>query len=125
MKTTMLRRSLRAGLLALLVFACDSEDPLGPLAILTNTWRNAANENHTFNMQDDTGFQPKRSGTFTGTETTPAGAEFDLEGYWRENGTIQFTVHRATDVTYSGTLTSNPDRIDFTSSAGPLTLIRN
>jgi hypothetical protein len=107
--------------------ACAGADAvLGPLVILTNSWRDEATALHTFNIQDNTGFQAKRSGTFTGTETLPSGATFQLEGFWSENGSIQFTVHRSPDVTYRGTIPGdNANRLPFTSPAGNLVLLRN
>ncbi|HEX6558278.1 MAG TPA: hypothetical protein VF021_02430 [Longimicrobiales bacterium] len=127
MSTLMMTRVVRAGLVALLLLpACDSADPLGPLVILTNAWRDVTDDTHTFLLNDDTGFEPKRSGTFTGTETLPDATQYQLEGFWTDRGKVEFTVHRASNVTYRGTLSAaTPDRIDFTSSAGSLTLVRN
>jgi hypothetical protein len=126
MNTPKTLRKLQAGVLALVVAAaCGGADVLGPLVILTNSWEDAADPQHIFNFTDDTGFTPQRSGTFTGTETVSGGTQFNLSGSWSENGKIQFTVQRATAVTYRGTLNpSNTDRIDFTSSAGALTILR-
>ena len=80
---------------------------------------------HTFFFSDDTNQVPSRSGTFTGVEDTPDGSEYNLAGSWSEKGKIQFTVQRPSAVTYNGTLNPNDtDRIDLTSSAGALTIVR-
>ena len=128
MNATLRMRAFRVVLIGLTagVAACGAAgDVLGPLVILTNNWRDEANANHTFLIQDDTGFLAKRSGTFTGTERLPSGATFQLEGFWSENGSIQFTVHRSPDVIYRGTIPGdNANRLPFTSSAGNLVWLR-
>lgn len=123
-------RGLKAGLLVAIVAAagCSSggADILGPLITLTNQWRDETNQNHTFQFNDNTGGTAQRSGTFTGNENTPAGQQYPLTGSWSSNGNIQFTVVRPSgSVTYNGTLTSNLNRISFTSSAGNLVVVRN
>lgn len=105
---------------------CGAEAVLGPLIVLSNTWRDSNNAEHTFSFIDNT-TAPSRSGTFTGNETTPGpnSVQFQLTGLWRENGSVEFTVQRPTGaVTYRGQLTSNLNRIEFTSSAGNLVLLR-
>ena len=107
--------------------SCGAEAVLGPLIVLSNTWRDASNAEHTFSFIDDTNQVPSRSGTFTGNETTPGpnSVQYQFAGQWRENGDVEFTVQRpGGPVTYRGTLTSNLNRMDLTSSAGPLVLLR-
>jgi hypothetical protein len=119
------RLSIALAVITISAAGCGAESLLGPLVTLTNGWRNEANPDHRFIIQDqNAGGNPQREGTFDGTEQLPDGDTFfDLEGFWTSDGKIQFTVHRASDVTYRGTLTDNPKRIAFTSSAGPLVLI--
>jgi hypothetical protein len=112
---------------ALWTSACGAEAVLGPLIVLSNTWRDAANAAHTFSFIDDTNQTPSRSGAFTGNETTPGpnSVQFPFTGFWRENGRIEFTVQRPTPVTYTGQLTSNLNRMELSSTAGHLVLVRN
>ena len=119
----------RALVLAVAIWtsACGAEAVLGPLIVLSNTWRDSTNAAHTFSFIDDTNQTPSRSGTFTGNETTPGpnSVQYPFTGFWREVGRIEFTVDRPTgDVTYTGRLTNNLNRMDLTSSAGSLTLLR-
>jgi hypothetical protein len=112
--------------LTLLVPACGAETAALPLIILTNTWREEGNEDHTFQFNDDTDGVPRNAGTFTGVERLDDGVtEYAFDGSWND-GHITFTVDRPTDVTYSASFsTDNPDRLVFSSSAGNLVLIRN
>ncbi len=106
--------------------SCGAEAVLGPLIVLSNTWRDSTNSDHTFSLIDDTDGTPSRSGSFTGNENVPGNPQQNtLTGLWRENGQVEFTVQRPTGaVTYSGQLTSNLNRMDLSSSAGHLTLLR-
>jgi hypothetical protein len=119
--------SKRALLLALTmaVSGCGAEAIVGPLIVLTNTWRNEAVEDHRFSLSDNTNGTPRREGTFTGTEFTPNFEEFDLTGSWTSDGHVQFTVQRPGGaVTYSGRLTSNVNRMELSSATGHLVLVR-
>lgn len=119
----------RALVLAVAIWtsACGAEAVLGPLIVLSNTWRNSTNPDHTFSFIDDTGGHASRSGTFEGNEHTPQPNDLPnrFTGFWREDGRIEFTVERPTgNVTYTGRLTNDLNRMDLTSSAGSLTLLR-
>jgi hypothetical protein len=129
MKQNVVRRSLIAiiGVVSLTVACGDNGGGgFGPLITITALWRNEANANHTFFFNDNTGNTPRREGTFTGNENPPGAVDNDLSGSWATNGRIQFTVQRPTgNVTYQGTLTSNLNRMELSSSAGALVLLRN
>ena len=108
--------------LAAVLTGCGSNDPQtpAPLVTISNFWTEVGNDTHTFDLSsNDDG---KREGTFLGTETLPAGTSFDLEGSWSD-GEIRFTVHRATDVTYTATVTAdNQTHLTFHSTAGTLVI---
>jgi hypothetical protein len=118
----------RAFLLVLTVTlsSCGAEAVVGPLIVLTNTWRNETNQNHTFSINDDTQGTPRRSGHFTGNENVPGAAQPNpFSGFWNTDGHVEFTVQRAGGaVRYTGRLTDNLNRMELTSSAGNLVLIR-
>lgn len=99
----------------------------GALVLISNTWENTADAQHSFSLAS--GNDGEREGTFTGTEQheTIAGLNGnELTGSWAES-TITFTVQRPTgNTTYTGQLTADGvDEITFTtSSGGHLTLRR-
>jgi hypothetical protein len=82
--------------------------------ILSASWENESNPNHRFNFNNNPAGPASRQGTFDGFEVTPNNENFDFSGSWSENGSIQMTVERATNVTYRGTISSNGRRIVFT-----------
>ena len=112
----------------LVVLTAGCGDPVTPLAIivLTNTWQELGNAEHTFGILDDTDGTAASAGTFTGTETLPDGVTtYAIEGYWRSS-TVTMTVNRSPAVTYRARIPEDDaDRLDFTSSAGSLILVRN
>ncbi|MGH7500832.1 MAG: hypothetical protein ACREL7_03660 [Longimicrobiales bacterium] len=120
-------------LAALIVFAaplssCASPAVIqGALVLISNTWENVADTQHSFSLAS--GDDGEREGTFTGTEqhdTNPALDGNDLTGSWA-NSEITFTVVRQTgSVTYTGELTEDGlDQITFTTNTGAhLTLRR-
>lgn len=118
----------RTGMIVILAVcasaACGAEAIIAPIIILTNTWAEEGNPEHTFSFSDDTNGESQAEGTFTGTETLPDLTEFDFEGDW-SHGRVEFTVHRAEDVTYTGTIPEDDaNRIEYHSSAGNLVLVR-
>jgi hypothetical protein len=110
----------------LVITGCDDStgSPL-PVVILTNTWQEEGNANHTFSIQDDTDGTPRSDGTFTGTETLPNFTEYDLSGSW-SNGRVSMVLERVPNVTLRADIEEdNTDRLEFGSSAGSLVLVRN
>lgn len=109
---------------AIATAGCGAEAVIAPIIILTNTWAEEGNPEHTVFFSDDTEGEPRSHGTFTGNETLPDGTEFDLEGSW-SRGRVEFTVHRAQDVTYEAEIPEdNANRLEFSSSVGSLVLVR-
>ncbi len=110
--------------------SCDSEGEgggVGPIILITNQWRNEADSDHRFDL--DSPDDNRSEGAFIGEEERPVGdlVEFnDLVGFWTD-GRIQFTVSRPDgDVRYTGTFDEvNQKRLEFTSSLGPLVIIRD
>jgi hypothetical protein len=119
-------RKLSAVLLLAAATACGAEAVLGPLIILTNTWHELNNDDHTFSITDNTNGVASREGTFTGNETDPVTFdEYPFTGFWTREGDVEFTVQRPGGaVRYTGQLTSNLNRMDLSSSAGHLVLVR-
>ena len=111
-------------LLPLLLGGCT--DPVTPLAviILTNTWQEEGNPDHTIFFDDDTGGVAQSSGTFIGTETMPDGTEFDVAGGW-DNSRVTMTTDRVPGVTWRARIREdNANRLEFSSDHGYLTLVR-
>ena len=111
-------------LIPLLMGGCT--DPVTPLAviILTNTWAEEGNPDHTVFFQDDTGGVARSAGTFTGTETMPDGTEYDVAGSWDESR-VTMTTERVHGVTWRAEIPEdNANRLEFSSSAGYLVLVR-
>jgi hypothetical protein len=110
----------------LLAAGCsDSTGSPLPVVILTNTWQEEGNAEHTFSITDDTDGVAQSSGTFTGTETLPNFTDYDLSGSWR-NGRVTLTLERTPAVTWRADIEEdNTDRLVFTSSAGTLVIVRN
>jgi hypothetical protein len=112
----------------LLVTSVGCADPITPVAIivLTNTWQELGNPQHTFQFLDDTDGVAASTGTFTGTERLNDGAtEYAIEGYWR-NSRVTMTIARNPAVTYTARIVEdNPDRLDFSGSSGQITVVRN
>lgn len=122
---------MRTGMLVgacgvLLVVACsDSTGSPLPVVILTNTWQEEGNAQHTFSITDDTDGTAQSSGEFTGTETLPNFTDYDLSGFWR-NGRVTLTLERTPNITWRADIEEdNTDRLVFTSTAGTLVLVRN
>ena len=122
-----MRTALLAGAFGMLVAAgCDDStgSPL-PIIILTNTWQEEGNAEHTVFFLDDTDGTPQSSGTFTGTETLPDFTEYDISGSWGK-GRITMTTARLPTITWRADISEdNPDRLVFSSSYGTLVLVRN
>lgn len=120
-------RTLRhAILLSLVLTGCGAEALApGAIIILTNTWNEEGNENHRFNIQDDTGFEARESGTFTGTETLPDNTQYELSGSW-SNSRVTMTIQRNPVQTWRANITEdNANRLVFTrSGGGTLVLVR-
>ena len=99
----------------------------GAIVLISNTWENTADPQHSFSLAS--GDDGEREGSFTGTEFHETNNALDgneLVGSWA-NSTISFTVERPTgNTTYTGTLTEDGlDQIAFTTASGThLTLRR-
>ena len=115
--------------LAFLNTGCDSagEAATGAIILITNQWTEEGDPDHEFSLNslDDN----RSEGAFTGTETLPVNGStefYDLAGFWKD-GEIQFTVDRSGNrVRYRGEFDDeSPTRLEFTSSAGDLVIVRN
>lgn len=96
------------------IVACTTDVAAGPLILLTNAWREVGNENRVFFITDDTGGEPRKSGTFGGSEVDDD--EYELDGDWN-GGRIRMTVYRNPVVTWRATVRrSEPDTLVFTRS---------
>jgi hypothetical protein len=111
--------------LAFLLGGC-SDDVTTPtddfLPLISNTWENTANEDHTFSLASGDDGQP--SGTFTGTETHPSLGESDIQGTFQNSVVSQFLIRRSTgDVTYTGKFLA-PDTLRLTRDHETLLIAR-
>lgn len=119
-------RVRRAGFcLALLFVAGCGAESIGPAAVilLTNTWHEEGKNSHTFGILDDTGGEPRDHGTFTGTETLD-GVGYPLSGSW-SNSRVDMVLSRVPGVTWRAQIRpANTNRLEFSSSHGPLVIVR-
>lgn len=133
----MTRSIVRSGiciLIALLLLeGCDSTSepvPLpGPIILITNQWKDEANENHVFALESEND-DGESEGVFTGTEfiditVNDEDDQHDLTGRWAD-GQIEFTVDRDGDeTTYEATFSEDdPKRLSFTAGSETLVLIK-
>ena len=98
----------------------------GAIVLISNTWENTADPQHSFSLAS--GDDGEREGSFTGTEfheTNNALNGNELVGSWA-NSTISFTVERSSgNTTYTGTLTEDGlDQITFTTASGTQLTLR-
>jgi hypothetical protein len=121
MKTRSVAMTLSAA--AVLILCCRKDDTVSPqeeayIPLITNSWTEVADPNHTFSFQAQR--ESVQTGTFTGSETTPANVTYDTLSGTFSNRNISFTVTRlGIPTTYSGRFTSDT-LIDF----GTLKLFR-
>lgn len=107
---------------------CDSAgDAVGAIILITNQWREEGNPDHQFDL--DSLDDERTEGAFTGQEILPLNGStefYDLAGFWKD-GEIQFTVNRNGDrVRYHGEFDQpNAKRLEFSSSAGDLVIVRD
>jgi len=92
-----IRYRLLAALVGFVALSCGDDTTTEPgdddfLPIFSNTWRNTADQNHTFAFVSGDDGEP--SGTMTGTETLD-GDESDFEGTFQNSRVTNLTVHRA------------------------------
>ena len=82
-------------LLCLAAFSCGDDTTTEPadnfLPIFSNTWRNTADQSHTFAFVSADDGEP--TGTVTGTEAFN-GEESDFEGTFQNSRVTNLTVHR-------------------------------
>lgn len=96
---------------AMLILCCNKEDTVGPqeeayIPLITNSWTDVADPNHTFSFQAQR--ERVQTGTFTGSETTPANVTYDTLSGTFSNRNISFTVTRlGIPTTYSGRYTAD------------------
>jgi hypothetical protein len=89
---------------SLLIHGCgdDTTSPTDDfLPIISNTWENTANQDHSFSLASGDDGEP--SGTFTGIEDHPTLGEAEIEGTFQNSTVSQFLIRRSTgNVTYTG-----------------------
>jgi hypothetical protein len=93
-----------AVILAVAVTGCTSDTTVPTvddfLPTVSNLWKNAANQAHTFQLNSADDGEP--TGVFDGTESHPTLGESDVEGTWT-NSVAQLTIKRATgNLVYEG-----------------------
>ena len=121
MKTRSVAMTLSAA--AVLILSCRKDDTVSPqeeayIPLITNSWTDVADPNHTFSFQAQR--ESVQTGTFTGSETTPANVTYDTLSGTFSNRSVSFTVTRlGIPTTYSGRFTADT-LIDF----GTLRLFR-
>ena len=111
---------------ACILIGCGDDTITPPddfLPIISNQWKNTANENHTFSLISENDGDP--SGTFTGTEDHPTLGSSDIEGAFQNSLVSAFTIKRSTgSLTYTGRFV-HPDTLRLTRGQETLVITRN